>query len=308
MTEVHVTDAGLRYVRTPDDRFVDLPDFAYEPRFVTVDGLRMAYVDAGPADGPVVLLLHGEPTWGFLYRRMIPPLVAAGFRCIAPDLIGFGRSDKPVDGDAYTYAGHVRWLGDFCDAVALPPDTTMFCQDWGGLLGLRLVAERTDAFGRIAAGNTALPIGESAGPGFDAWLAYSQRPEFTDVGALLRRAVVARALSDDEVRAYGAPFPDERHLAGVKAFPPLVPITPGHAGVGENRAAWAVLETWRKPFLTLWCPGDPVLGHLAPTFVERIPGAAGQPHRTFEPGGHFLQDDRGEDVAAALVDWLAAVG
>lgn len=306
MSDMLVTPGGIEFVRTPPERFVGLADFPYVPRYVDVDGLRMAYVDEGPADGPTVLLLHGEPSWGYLYRRMIPPLVAAGLRCVAPDLIGFGRSDKPVDRAAYTYDGHVAWLHAFLDAVALPEGSTLFCQDWGGLLGLRLVAERPGAFGRVAAGNTALPTGESLGPGFDAWLAFSQRPEFDDVGALFGRAVVARRLTEAELDGYRAPFPDRRSMAGVYAFPPLVPITPDHAGVAGNRAAWAVLERWDRPLLTLWCPGDPVLGHLAHALVDRIPGAAGQPHRTFEPGGHFLQDDRGEDVAAALVAWLAA--
>ena len=157
----------------------------------------------------------------------------------------------------------------------------------------------------MAIGNTALPTGESAGPGFDMWLAFSQSPGFTDVGALFGRAVQARSLSDAEIAAYGAPFPAPICMAGAIAFPTLVPITPGHADVAENLAAWRVLEQWDRPFLTLWSPNDPVLGHLAPTFVDRIPGAAGQPHQTFTPGGHFIQDDHGEELAAALIAWWA---
>ena len=304
MPETLTTDAGLEFVRTPPTRFDGLADFQYVAEAVTVDGLQMMYVDEGPRDGPVVLLLHGEPAWSYLYRRMIRPLVAAGYRCIAPDLIGFGRSDKPTDRAAYTYNGHVRWLHTFLDAIELPQDCVLFAQDWGGLLGLRLVAERPGQFSRVAIGNTALPTGESAGPGFDAWLAYSQSPDFDDVGALFERAVQARQLSDDEIRGYAAPFPDRTYMAGAIAFPTLVPITPDHDAVAENLAAWAVLEQWDKPFLTLWCPHDPVLGHLAHTFIDRIPGAAGQPHRSFEPGGHFVQDDRGEDIADALIHWL----
>ena len=304
MTEILRTTAGQEYVRTPATRFEGLADFPYEPYDVTIDGLRMAYVDDGPRDGPVVLLLHGEPAWSYLYRRMIPPLIAAGYRCIAPDLIGFGRSDKPTDPAAYTYNGHVRWLHTFLDAIELPAGCTLFAQDWGGLLGLRLAAERPGQFSRIAIGNTALPTGESAGPGFDAWLAYSQSPDFDDVGALFARAVQARQLSPDEIRGYAAPFPDRTYMAGAVAFPTLVPITPHHDAVAENMAAWAVLEQWDKPFLTLWCPNDPVLGHLAHLFIERIPGATGQPHQAFEPGGHFVQDDRGEDIADALIEWL----
>ena len=304
MAEMLMTSGGIEFVRTPPTRFEGLVDFPYEANDVTIDGLRMMYVDQGPRDGPVVLMLHGEPAWSYLYRRMIPPLVAAGYRCIAPDLIGFGRSDKPTERATYTYNGHVRWLHTFLDAIELPPDCTLFAQDWGGLLGLRLVTERQGQFRRVAIGNTALPTGEAAGPGFDAWLAYTQSPAFNDVGALFARAVQARQLTEDEIRAYAAPFPDRSYMAGAIAFPALVPITPHHGAVAENRAAWAVLERWDKPFLTLWCPNDPVLGHLASTFIERIPGAAGQPHRSFEPGGHFVQDDRGEDIADALLDWL----
>ncbi len=221
-----------------------------------------------------------------------------------PDLIGFGRSDKPTDVAAYAYNGHVRWLHMFLDATRLAPGCTLFAQDWGALLGLRLVAERPEQFSRVAIGNTALPTGESAGPGFDAWLADSQSPGFDDVGALFARAVQARQLTEDEIRGYAAPFPDRTYMAGALAFPTLVPITPLHDAVAENLAASAVLEQWDKPFLTLWCPNDPVLGHLAQMFIERIPGTAGQPHRNFEPGGHFVQDDRGEDIADALIHWL----
>jgi haloalkane dehalogenase len=303
VTEIHSTNSGVEFVRTPDERFDGLLDFSYEPSDVDIDGLRMAYVDEGPRDGPAVLLLHGEPSWSYLYRRMIPPLVAAGYRCIVPDLIGFGRSDKPVDVHAYTYNGHVAWLHAFLDAIDLPLGSHLFVQDWGGLLGLRLATERPDQFDRVAIGNTALPTGDSLGPGFDFWLAYSQSDAFDDIGALFGRAIQARQLTDAEIAGYGAPFPERIFMAGAIAFPTLVPITPDHDGIAENRAAWEVLERWDRPVLTLWCPGDQVLGHLARSFVDRIPGAAGQPHATFEPGGHFIQDDHGEEVAAALIAW-----
>lgn len=303
MAAVITSSTGIGFVRTPDERFADVPDFAYEPTYAEVDGLRMAYLDVGPASGPTVLLLHGEPTWGFLYRRMVPPLLEAGARCVVPDLIGFGRSDKPVDRSVYTYARHVAWMKEFLDAIGLPP-ATLFAQDWGGLIGLRVAAEEADRFERIAIGNTGLPVGESLGDGFDGWLHASQSMQFMDAGALLQRATQARELTDAEMDAYRAPFPDEQYMAGARQFPTLVPITPEHGGVAENQAAWDVLDRWDKPFLTLWCPGDPVLGHLHHEFIDRVPGAAGQPHQEFVPGGHFLQDDRGEDVAAALVDWL----
>ena len=304
MSEAATTPNGIDYQRTPDDRFSDVPDFAYDPKYVQVDGLRMAYIDAGPADGPVMLLLHGEPTWSFLYRRMIPPLVKAGYRCVAPDLIGFGRSDKPTDRSVYTYNGHVAWMKSFLTAIDLPV-ATLFAQDWGGLIGLRVVAEDPDRLDRVAIGNTGLPVGESLGPGFDAWLNASQTMKFMDCGALLQRATQARELTDAEMDAYRAPFPDESYMAGARKFPALVPITPEHGGVVENKAAWQVYENWTKPFLTLWCPDDQVLGGLASEFIERIPGASGQPHQELTPGGHFVQDDRGEDIAAALIAWMA---
>jgi haloalkane dehalogenase len=304
---VPTTKSGIDYVRTPEERFSDLPDFGYAPSYVDIDGLRMAYLDVGPVDAPTVLLLHGEPAWGFLYRRMIPPLIDAGYRCLVPDLIGFGRSDKPVDQAAYTYNGHVAWMHAFLDAIDLAPGARLFGQDWGGLIGLRLVAERPSQFGAVALGNTTLPTGESPGPGFDAWLTFSQSPRFADVGALFARAIVSRELTNAEVNGYRAPFPDESHMAGAIAFPRLVPVTPEHASVSENLAAWTTLEQRTEPFLTLWCPDDPVLGHLASDFATRIPGAVGQPHQEFRPGGHFIQDDRGEDIAAALIAWWATL-
>ena len=300
------TPGGIEFVRTPDERFDALDDFPYEPRYVDVDGLRMAYVDVGDPAAPTLLLLHGEPTWSYLYRRMIPPLVAAGYRCVAPDLIGFGRSDKPTDEDAYTYARHVAWVEAFVEGVGLD-DVVMFAQDWGGLIGLRVVAASPDRFRAVCAANTALPVGEPLGEGFAMWLAMSQQFDFTGTGGLMNQAVQTRELTASEQAAYTAPFPTSGHTAGAVAFPRLVPITPEHAGVDENRAAWAVLRGWTKPFLTLWCPGDVVLGGLQPSFTATIPGAAGQPHQTFTPGGHFLQDDRGEDVAAALIAWLGAL-
>ncbi len=303
MTQTETTASGISFLRTPDDRFNDLTDFAYEPKYVDVDGLRMAYIDEGPADGPVVLLLHGEPTWSFLYRRMIPPLLAAGFRCVAPDLIGFGRSDKPTERSTYTYSGHVAWMKTFLDTIKLPA-ATLFAQDWGGLIGLRIAAEDPHRFDRVAIGNTGLPVGESLGAGFDGWLHASQNMEIMDSGALLQRATMVRELTEAEMAGYRAPFPDESYMAGAREFPALVPITPDHGSVAENKAAWASLEQWEKPFLTLWCPGDMVLGQLGQEFIDRVPGASGQPHQLFEPGGHFLQDDRGEDVVAALIDWL----
>lgn len=295
------------FVRTPEDRFADLADFPYSPKYVEIQGLRMAYIDEGSADAGTFLLLHGEPTWSYLYRRMIPPLLDAGYRIVAPDLIGFGRSDKPTERAAYTYAGHVAWLTEFVGGLDDRPATGvhLFVQDWGGLLGLRVAAEHPDWFDRVVIGNTALPAGEPMGDGFMMWQHVSQVMDPMDCGALLARGCAARGLTDAEIDAYRAPFPDESYLAGARQFPLLVPTAPDDPAVPDNLAAWSVWERWTAPVLTLWTPGDIVLGHLQQTFVDRIPGAVGQPHQTFEPGGHFLQDDRGEDVAAAVISWMA---
>ena len=294
------------FIRTPDERFAELPDFPYEPCYAEIDGLRMAYVDErGGEGGATLLLLHGEPTWSYLYRRMIPGLVAAGHRVVVPDLIGFGRSDKPVDRATYTYAQHVAWMTAFVEQLALT-DLTLFCQDWGGLIGLRVAAEHPDRFARLVIANTALPDGSPMSDGFMMWQQFSQTLDFANAGALLRRAVVARQLTEAEAAAYDAPFPDARHTAGPLQFPLLVPTTPDDPAVPANRAAWEVLEHWTKPVLTLWAPDDIVLGAYQQGFIDRIPGAAGQPHRTFSPAGHFIQDDRGEELADAVIAWLAA--
>ena len=304
MTATSTTPGGIEFLRTPDDRFANLEGFPYEPSYVEVEGLRMGYVDVGPSDGDIVLLLHGEPTWSYLYRRMIPPLTEAGYRCIAPDLVGFGRSDKPTDRSSYTYDNHVRWMTSFLDALDLPA-VTLFAQDWGGLIGLRIVAYEPNRFSRVVIGNTGLPVGESLGPGFDGWLHMSQTMEVMDAGAMLQMATTAREITEGEMDGYRAPFPDESYMAGAREFPCLVPITPDHGGVAENIEAWNRLEGFDKPFLTLWCPGDRVLGTLGQEFIDRVAGAAGQPHQQFEPGGHFIQDDRGEGVAAAMIAWMA---
>lgn len=313
---VRRTARGIEYVRTADNRFVDLVDWPYAAQYVEVDGLRMAYVDERPAGAgdrdrdrdrdqsvTTLLLLHGEPTWAYLYRRMIPTLVAAGYRVVAPDLIGFGRSDKPTDRLTYTYAGHVAWMTEFVNAVGLT-NITMFCQDWGGLIGLRVAAEHPDLFSRLIIANTALPNGEPMSEGFMRWQRASQQMERMDCGLLLQLSTLARELTDAEMQAYRAPFPDETYMAGPRQFPLLVPTSMNDPAVPANVAAWKVLQAWTKPVLTLWAPDDPVLGTYQAGFSDRIPGAAGQPHQTFSPAGHFIQDDAGELVADAIVQWI----
>jgi haloalkane dehalogenase len=290
-------------LRTPDECFAHLADFPYEPRYVEVDGLRMAWVEDGPADGPVVLCLHGEPTWSYLYRSMLPVLAAAGLRAIAPDLIGFGRSDKPTDPAAYAYAAHAGWVSGFLDALELS-DLTLFCQDWGGLLGLRVASERPDDFARLVIANTALPTGTSPSEGFDFWRDFSQAVDPFEAGRLVQGAS-HRTLSDAEVAAYDAPFPDASYQVGARRFPLLVPVTPDDPAVPANLAAWEVLRAWTKPALTLWAPNDPVLGNQQATFVDQIPGADGLGHRTFEDASHFVQEDVGPELARSTIDLIA---
>jgi len=304
--EISKTSAGVEYVRTPDARFAALTDFPYEPHYVEVDGLRMAWVDEGPRDAAPLLLLHGEPTWSYLYRRMIPILLAAGHRIVAPDLIGFGRSDKPIDPEYFTYERHVGWMTAFIEANDLQ-GITLFGQDWGGLIGLRVAAEHPERFANLVIANTVLPEGGEMSAGFLQWQQRSQGRGVDQWQAGFPRLIQSRELTAGEAASYGAPFPDDESLAGARQFPLLVPTGPGDPAVPANRAAWAVLEQWTKPVLTLWCPDDRVLGEYQSVFVDRIPGAAGQPHQAFSPGGHFIQDERGDEVATAMVDWLASL-
>ncbi len=311
MTATRSSTSGIRYVRTPDERFVGLPGYPFPVNHVEVDGLRMHFVDEGPSDGAVILLLHGEPSWSYLYRHMIPVLADAGFRCIAPDLIGFGKSDKPVDRAAHTYDGHVAWMRQFIEALDLR-EVTLFCQDWGGLIGLRLVAE-TDRFARVVAANTALPVLRGIEfptfepdpdavvdfSGFLEWVGYTQSAVHFDVGGVIQEGT-ATDLPAEVVAAYDAPFPDDSYCAGVREFPLLVPTSPD-----ANEAAWVALEEFDGPFLTIWAPGDPVIPEpMSKDFKTRIPGAAGQPHSTVAPASHFLQEDQGAEIARRVVDWL----
>ena len=306
-----LTTGGVAFVRTPEGRFAGLDEYPYEPRYADIDGLRMAYVMAEP-DGAgeetaSVLLLHGEPTWGYLYRKMIPPLVAAGYQALVPDLIGFGRSDKPVERSAYTYEGHVGWMRQFLAATAGERGAGplhLFGQDWGGLIGLRVAAENPDLVDRLILANTGMPEGQSPGAGFEFWLQFSQEVEYLDCGRLVDNAT-ANELSEAAQEAYRAPFPEELYMAGARHFPMLVPISPDDPAVPANRAAWQVLEQWTKPVLTLWAPDDPVLGGGQAAISERIPGAAGQPHAQLRPASHFIQEDQGPALAQAIVAWLS---
>jgi len=295
----------MTVLRTPDDRFENLVDYRYQPHYVEVAGLRMHYLDEGPSDALPVLLLHGEPSWSFLYRKMIPIITGAGHRVIAPDLIGFGRSDKPAATADYSYELHVETVTALIEHLGLS-GITLFGQDWGGLIGLRVAAENPDRFTRIVAANTFLPTGDhEATRAFMEWLEYSQAVPVFPVGALFQRACETE-LSPEVVAGYDAPFPDESYKAGARVFPTLVPITPDDPASEANRKAWEVLKTWDKPFLTAFSDGDPVTRGGDRVLQKLIPGAQDQPHTTIEGAGHFLQEDKGEEVAAVIVDFIAS--
>ncbi len=325
-------------LRTPDSAFENLTDYPFTPHYheiAAADGtpLRMHYLDEGPKDGEIVLCLHGQPSWSYLYRRMIPPLVAAGHRVIAPDLIGFGKSDKPAAMSDYSYAGHVDWLSQWLLGLDLK-DLTLMCQDWGGLIGLRVVAQFPERFQRLVIANTGLPDSERVSEEMSAMLgnvfpsipvvdmaSVAQKWKEKDPTAFLYWVKFASEHPDFSVRdvfaglnksddpgvldGYAAPFPDGSYMAGARAFPTLVPLMPHHKADREaNDAAWAVLEQFEKPVLTAFSDSDPVTRGGEKLFQARIPGAKGVAHVTIEGGGHFLQDDKGEELAAAIITFM----
>ncbi len=307
----------MKVLRTPDERFKNLPGYPFEPHYVEVPddeggNLRMHYVDEGPRDADVVLLLHGEPTWSFLYRKMIPIIVKAGHRAIAPDLVGFGRSDKPVSQNDYSFQRHVDWMLSLLDKIKLNR-ITLVCQDWGGLIGLRLVAAKLDLFNRVVAANTGLPTGDGKiSDAFLAWQKYSKEVPQFEVGAIMKSSNTAFVkdnslpiLSDDVVAAYDAPFPDESYKEGARILPSLVPTKPDDPAAEANRKAWEVLSEFKKPFLTAFSDSDPITRGGERIFQKRITGAQGQPHTTIRGAGHFLQEDKGEEFAQVIVEFIA---
>ena len=332
-------------LRTPDARFAELDGFPYSPNYVEVpdpDGgtLRMHTVDAGPPEAAPILCLHGQPTWSYLYRKMIPLFVDAGHRVVAPDFIGFGRSDKPQERSSYTYARHVDWLKSFLEALDLK-DITLVCQDWGGLIGLRAAAEQPQRFARIVAANTGLPDAESvadadakrvgdamrsyyaglpvhqsaaemgmamrgdrSGMGFLHWVKFCAETPTLRVSDVVRISGGGQ-LGDAQAAAYDAPFPSDRYMAGARQFPSLVPIMPDNPAIAANRAAWRVFEQWRKPFLTAFSDGDPVTAGRHVRFQQSVPGAQGQKHVTIAGAGHFLQEDKPDELASAVLQFIA---
>jgi haloalkane dehalogenase len=298
----------LNYLRTPDTCFEGLSDYDFTPNYIFVDDneggtLRLHYIDKGPKDGEIILMLHGEPSWSYLYRKMIPLAVAAGYRVIAPDLIGFGRSDKPTKRDDYTYQRHVDWVRAILVDLTLE-NITLVCQDWGGLIGLRLVAEHPALFARVLAANTMLPTGDQPpSEVFLKWRTFSQEVKEFPVGGIIEGATV-KPLSKDVLNAYNAPYPEEKYKEGVRQFPMLVPASPDDPASSKNRAAWSELQKFSKPFLTAFSDSDPITAGGDSVLQKLIPGTKGQKHCTIVEGGHFLQEDQGENLAGVLIAFM----
>ena len=300
----------MRFLRTPDESFRDLPGWPFAPRYAELpsgdgDRLRVHFVDEGPREAPIVLLLHGEPSWAYLYRKMIPVLVGAGLRAVAPDLIGFGRSDKPTERSDYTYQRHVDWMRAFLAGQELRP-VTLFAQDWGGLIGLRLATAMPERFDRLVIANTFLPTGDrDPGDAFRMWRQFSQEVPVFPTGRILQGATTTE-LPPDVVAAYEAPFPDESYKAGARQFPTLVPARPDDPAAEPNRRAWAVLERFEKPFLTAFSDADPITRGGDRIFQARVPGARGREHPTIQGAGHFLQEDRGEELGKIVAEFTTS--
>ncbi|MGE4608791.1 MAG: haloalkane dehalogenase [Myxococcota bacterium] len=303
----------MEYIETAEERFADLKDYPFAPHHHVVDpsGMRMHYVDEGPRDAAPILMLHGEPSWSYLYRSMIPVAVAAGRRVIAPDLIGFGKSSKPTKMSDYTYDRHCDWVQSLIEGLDLR-EITLVCQDWGSLIGLRLAAELEERFAAVVVGNGGLPGGNRRSAGrpslfnalaFLSWRTFARFSPTLPVARILQTGT-KRTLDADELRAYEAPFPDKRYKAGARVFPLLVPISPRDPALERNSAAWRVYERWEKPFLTAFSDGDPITRGMDRALQERIPGARGLPHTTL-PGRHFLQEDSGLALAKLAVEVTA---
>lgn len=301
----------MEIIRTPDERFANLPGFAFEPHYAEVDSgegdvIRVHYVDEGPADANPVLLMHGEPSWSYLYRKVVPILVARGHRVICPDLVGFGRSDKLANRRDYSYARHVNWMADLLFDQLDLRHITYFGQDWGGLIGLRLVAKDPDRYDRVVIGNTGLPTGDRPlGDAFKAWREYSQTVPVFDAGKIVNGGCLGR-LTDEEVAAYNAPYHVEEALEGARIFPTLVPASTEDPAHADNVAAWEVLQQFTKPFLCAFSDSDPVTAGSDRAFLKLVPGAKGQPHTTITDAGHFLQENAGEQLAEVIADFIEA--
>lgn len=299
----------MEFMTTPDERFDALADYPFVPRYTTLEHegvlFRVHHIDEG--SGPIVLLMHGEPSWSYLYRTMIPRLVEAGLRCVAPDLVGFGRSDKPTEVGDHTYERHVGWMMSWLTAVELT-DVTLYCQDWGGLIGLRMVAAAPERFSRVIVANTGLPTGDQEmSQAFLDWQRFAARvPEFP-ISPMIQMSTTTD-LSGEVLAGYDAPFPDESFKAGPRALPALVPTSLQDPSADAQRHAWSVLRQWDKPLLTAFSDSDPITAGGDRVFHKLVPGAAGQPHVTVGGAGHFLQEDKGPEIAELVARFVAQAG
>jgi haloalkane dehalogenase len=293
----------MELLRTPDEMFKNLPDFPFKPHYFKLDDIRIHYINEGPNDADPILLMHGEPTWCYLYRHMIPILVESGFRCIAPDLVGFGRSDKPTETGDHTYRKHVYWMTELVKALDLK-NITLFCQDWGSLIGLRIAAENADRFARVVLSNGGLPTGDQTlNPAFMAWQKMSINLRKQDFENGIQQNT-HRELTDGEVSAYVAPFPDNTYMAGARILPSLVPTSKDDPENEANRNAMKVFTEWDKPFLCAFSDGDPITRGADLFFIENVPGAKGQNHTTVKDAGHFVQEDKGPEMAAIILEFI----
>ncbi|TAH21026.1 MAG: alpha/beta fold hydrolase [Cytophagales bacterium] len=292
----------MKILRTPEEAFANLTDYPFEPNYVEIGGIRVHYIDENKASNKIVLMLHGEPTWSYLYRKMIPIVADSGYRVIAPDLVGFGKSDKLTDATAYSYQAHTDWITAFIQELDLK-NITLVCQDWGGLIGLRVAAENEDRFKAIVAANTFLPIGAKPSEAFLAWQNYAQTTPVFNIGKIVSGGCVNR-LSDAEIAAYNAPFPDDTYKVAARIFPVLVPTSPEDVAVAPNLKAWEVFKNWQKPFLTCFSDSDPITKGGDIYFQKMIPGTQRQAHTTIAQAGHFLQEDKGKEWAEKIVAFL----
>lgn len=292
----------MKTIRTPEDRFKNLDGYDFAPHYIELEEqINMHYVDEGQAGNPIALLLHGEPSWSYLYRKMIPILAEGGFRTIAPDLIGFGKSDKPIDKSSYSYQQHIDWLKTFIEKLDLT-NIVLFCQDWGGLLGLRIITEMEERFSMVVASNTTLPTGNIPMPeSFLKWREFSQSSPGFNIGKVINSGTV-QDLSDEVIKAYNAPFPSEEYKAGARIFPTLVPIEFDDPECEKNRNAWEKLAKWEKPFLTIFGDADPIMIGAEKVLQNIIPGARQQDH-TLLHAGHFIQEEKGEELAQCIIDF-----
>ncbi|MFW9875941.1 MAG: haloalkane dehalogenase [Candidatus Thorarchaeota archaeon] len=293
----------MKLLRTPAEEFQNLPDFPYKPHYIEVDGIRIHYVDEGPKDAEVILLMHGEPSWCFLYRHMIPILMKAGFRTVAPDLVGFGRSDKPTEMEDHTYAKHVRWMTALVKSLDLKK-INLFCQDWGSLIGLRVAIKNQERFARIILSNGGLPTGKQPmTEAFKRWRKFSRESLVFPVGQIIQSGTTTK-LSREVRNAYDVPFPDDMYKAGARILPSLVPISADDPEHKANKKAFEELGKWEKPFLTAFSDSDPVTRGGDRFWQQYIPGAKGQNHTTIKDAGHFVQEDKGPELAKLIIDFI----